>query len=76
MSNVLMGPGMTAALRALVLEVEAQERELMQLRRDVERIAMQNSDLCDEVHSVREENKRLRAALSGADTVPASEATS
>jgi predicted RNase H-like nuclease (RuvC/YqgF family) len=35
----------------------------VQAQRDVDRLAKENSDLCDEVHGLREENERLRAEL-------------
>ena len=62
-----MSPILTA-LREFVTQVEANERECAQLRRDVERIANQNGDLCDELHELRAENERLREQIGMATT--------
>ena len=59
---------LTEALRTVLTEAEGLERELAQAHRDVERIARENSAMCDQIEDLRAEVKRLRAELSGADT--------
>jgi cell division protein FtsB len=53
----------TETMAKLLVEVQGLARELVQAQRDVDRLAKENSDLCDEVHGLREENARLRAEL-------------
>lgn len=64
---------LTEALRTVLNEAEALDREVAQLRGDVERLAEENCAACDTIYELREEVRRLRAELSGAETVPESE---
>ncbi len=40
-------------MRMMLQEHEAQERELLQLRQDIERMAVENNELCDELNELR-----------------------
>jgi regulator of replication initiation timing len=59
---------MSAALAALAAELDAKDRELQQLTKDVERICKENGDLLDELFAVKQENERLREQLGMAPT--------
>lgn len=53
----------TETMQRLLVEVNGLARELVQAQRDVDRLAKENSDQCDEIHALKEENARLRAEL-------------
>lgn len=59
---------MSAALAALASELDAKDRELQQLSKDIERICRENGDLLDEVFALKQENARLREQLGIAAT--------
>ena len=65
---------MSAALTTLAAELDAKDREIQQLSKDVERICRENGDLLDEIHALREERDRLREQLGAAATVRMEEA--
>ena len=54
--------GTDAAMRVLV-QMQAMARELIQAQRNADHLAQVNSEQCDEIHELREENARLRAEL-------------
>jgi len=58
----------SAALSTLATELDAKDRELRHLSREVDRLATENGAQCDQIHALREENARLRALLGMADT--------
>jgi regulator of replication initiation timing len=53
----------TETMAKLLVEVQGLARELVQAQRDVDRLAKENAEQCDEIHALREENARLRAEL-------------
>ena len=55
--------------RALSELSQAAQRLLADAHRDLARVCKENGDLLDEIHALREENARLRLALSEADTM-------
>lgn len=59
---------MSAALATLAAELDAKDREIQQMSKDIERICRENGDMCDEIHALREENARLRALLGMSET--------
>lgn len=59
---------MSAALATLAAELDAKDREIQQLSKDIERICRENGDLLDEIFALRQENERLREQIGVAAT--------
>jgi len=59
---------MSAALATLAAELDAKDREIQQMSKDIERICRENGDLLDELHAVKQENEHLREQLGMAAT--------
>lgn len=59
---------MSAALATLAAELDAKDREIQQMSKDIERICRENGDLLDEVFALKQENERLREQLGIAAT--------